>query len=130
MISYKIIAEHQLLITTNEGETPIDELLEFISRLRQNPAFSMITKIISDSRRLKTEYNRGDIERIIAVQSQASAKHELKRVILTAPGLNYGLGRMYEMMSENKLPIDTLATDDPNEALEFLGVSGIDLDNL
>lgn len=131
MVAYKIFPQHGLILICDWGETSYENTLEFRQKLPKDPEYSQeYDAIYYVMGNLEIHYSCEEVRTLSSLQYQnEDAEGPSGKIALVAlEDLSFGLGRMYEIISEGANPHrDVNVFRDVDSALAWLGKQTIDI---
>ena len=121
-ITTNIDKEKSLRTHTIVGQFTIDELTEALKEVYKNPQYDSEMNVLWDIRDADaSSFTMQDITKLSNIVSrQWGTKGESRAAIVVSRDLEYGLSRMYDMLSANQIKSQIKAFRDINEAFEWL----------
>ncbi|MEM9061405.1 MAG: hypothetical protein AAGD13_13160 [Pseudomonadota bacterium] len=118
----KVHADPGLLVTTLAGRVTVAEFREVYIDLRASPGFSPLFPEIMDFRLATSfEFDHTEMARLAKRVTGQNPDLEMRTAILTAPGVSYGMARVYQSYAQLGNVETVLLFDDPEEALAWIG---------
>tara|TARA_R110002073_G_scaffold7463_5_gene42498 strand:+ start:482 stop:910 length:429 start_codon:yes stop_codon:yes gene_type:complete len=125
MIGYRILAEHNLMVVCNWGETTLDQIIAMRAAVGIDPNLSLDLDVLADNSRLIVHLETKDIRHL--AESRVKGDSALAKMATVAPqDVSFGMYRMYEMMSQGGGAEPTrqmMVFRDLPSAMEWLGKS-------
>ena len=115
-IRYTIDIDRRMVISKATEATTVADMKGLFERLRGDPDFDPSFDHVSDYADVRPTHLTSDELRQIVELSVFSPT--AKRALIVQPGLQYGLARMYQAMSERSQTGGVFATEE--EALEWM----------
>jgi hypothetical protein len=115
--SYSIDLHRGVVVTVLEGMVTLDEINALQAQVKVDEEFQPNLRSLVDLTRLTGfDFSSTDVRRILDASSLSSGS---RRAIVGAPGIGYGLGRMIEILTDERGP-QTRVFRDTDAALEWL----------
>ena len=117
-----IYANGKVMIVELEGQYSAEEFLTYYGDLMSKAEFNKIESIIWDASKLKVGHvTINEIYNIIENLKRASEKRKGgKAAWVVSDKLGFGMGRMFEMMSEDIIPIKIKVFEKIDEAKKWI----------
>lgn len=124
---YSIHPELQLVVTHFDGVVDDQTFVPLYRRIFADPGYVLGTNELADLRRvsrLALSHEAMDDVRILTEHLYADSGRDFRTVIVAPTDLSFGLGRMYEMLSEDG-PERVTVVRRIEEALDVLGLDAL-----
>lgn len=123
-ISYRIDEAKGVVITTATGVLTDDDLLQHKERLTVEPRWKPGMRELSDIRRIeRLEVTALGVKSLVSHDERSADRlRSFRLAIVTADEVVFGMGRMYQMMTERNVPHVRIFRD-MDEAIEWLDLS-------
>jgi hypothetical protein len=116
-VSYSIDLERGLVTTLLEGVVTLQDLAAMRALVKADKDFQPHLRSLIDATRMTGfAFNSSDLRRIL---NSSSLGRDSRRAIIGTPGLGFGLGRMMEILNDERGP-KTRVFRDADEAIEWL----------
>lgn len=128
-ISFKVLPAVRTIHVRCEGIVSLDEILCYEVDVVADPRFDSAYAEVFDLREAeKLDVSQGDVTQIVGYEKSHEQYVGSRKAAFIAPqDLEYGLGRMYELMEDDS-PMETRVFRDASAACEWLGLPLAELD--
>ena len=129
-ISFKVLPAAKAICVRCEGIVSLEEILRYEVAVVTDPHFDSEHAEVLDLRAAeKLDVSHADVARIVGYEKSHGQYLGSRKVAFIAPAdLEFGLGRMYELM-EGDSPMETQVFRDARTACEWVGVSLADIED-
>ena len=101
-VHFKYNVDNKLLYGTIEGQIGIDELRDALGKITTSTEFPPNVNALWDLRNLDFSRLNADFgEAIISAREENSKRGNSKIALIAEDDLDYGMSRMYQMLSDN-----------------------------
>jgi len=121
-ISYELFKDIGLVVITCSGPANPEEAIAMITRLQDDPDFSMSYDVLWDARKRTVPFTTDEVMTIVRYVASYSGDRRSKRALLTSKDVDFGMGRVYEGLRFNTSNVNIEIFKDRKEALTWLGV--------
>ncbi len=121
-ISYELFKDIGLVVITCSGPANPEEAIAMITRLQDDPDFSMSYSVLWDARERTVPYTTDEVMTIVRYVASYKGEKCSKRALLTSKDVDYGMGRVYEGLRFNTSNVEIEIFKDREQALTWLGV--------
>jgi hypothetical protein len=122
-ISYTIDEEAQLVRIVGTGRVADEEMVKCVSSLRKDPKLAPDMNTLSDMREIEVGFTSEGVARMIDVmESTAHRRSASKAAIVVGSDVAFGMGRMFEMQSVERVKPSFRIFRDMGDARRRLGI--------
>lgn len=124
-MTYEITADHEnkMILVTAQGRITLDNVLDYIEQLMRKPFIKLPYGILVDYR--NADLSQMTSEEVYQLIDYLKANEDkvgaIKIAILTAGELEFGLNRMFQLLSEEELPFEVHVTKEFEDAMHWAG---------
>ncbi len=123
-MSYSIDPEARLVRIVGSGRLTDDEMVQCVSALRADPKLEPDMSTLSDMRDIEVAFTPEGVERMVdAMEATAERRSQARAAIVVGSDVAFGMGRMFEMQSEERTAPSFRIFRDMDAAREWLGIS-------
>ena len=119
-VSYQILQDKNLVIVTTSGETNLNETLQSLQQMFDDPEYSQEYDLLWDATGITTVLTYDDMQKLVQHFKYYKGNKHPKRAIVVSPAVNYGMLRVFESMTSVSSQAQIGLFPDRAEALKWL----------
>lgn len=123
-MSYQIDTDRKLLLIRGSGRLTDAEMIACVDELREDPAVRPDLQTLSDMREIEVGFTPAGVEAMVAaMRSSANPRDGVKAAIVVGSEVAFGMGRMFQLRTDEDLDPRFRVFRSMQDALEWLDVS-------